>query len=111
MAALTVERSGTLPRAATVRVSERQLMDALIEAARWRGWLVYHTHDSRHSTAGFPDLVMLRGDRCVVVECKAAHGKLSKAQQAWHLAFLAAGIPAYVIHPSDQDWFMAEVLV
>jgi hypothetical protein len=32
--------------------------------------LLYHTFDSQHSAAGFPDLVMARGRRLVAAELK-----------------------------------------
>ena len=41
-------------------MTETQLQSAIIELARLTGWLVYHTHDSRHSAKGFPDLCMVR---------------------------------------------------
>ena len=41
------------------RQTEDQWQSAVIEYARLMGWLVYHTHDSRHSEKGFPDLVLV----------------------------------------------------
>jgi len=45
--------------------------------------LVYHTHDSRHSAAGFPDLVILLPGKLIFAELKAEGKELSEDQQAW----------------------------
>ena len=41
-------------------MSERDFQGQVISMAEALGWLVYHTYDSRHSKAGFPDLNMVR---------------------------------------------------
>ena len=43
-----------------VGLTEADVQRGLIEAAQTGGWLVYHTHDSRRSRKGFPDLVLVR---------------------------------------------------
>ena len=83
-------------------MSEKALQDAVIELARWRGWLVYHTHDSRRSEPGFPDLTMVRGTRLGFVELKSAKGKLSEAQHDWLAALMFAGAWVRIWRP--QDW-------
>lgn len=64
-------------------MTERQLQDAIVEMARLLGWLAYHTFDSRHSAAGFPDLVLLRGHQLIFAELKSETGRLSPEQDAW----------------------------
>jgi hypothetical protein len=49
--------------AGPILMSERVFMEAVLEQARWRGWLCYHTHDSRRSPEGFPDVIAVRGER------------------------------------------------
>ena len=51
-------------------MSEAQFQKIVEGYAKVMGWLYYHTQDSRRSQPGFPDLVMLRGDRQVVAELK-----------------------------------------
>lgn len=56
------------------------------ESAGWQ--LVYHTWNSRHSAAGFPDLVMVKGKRLIFAELKMnlprkPKGKLSSHQEEW----------------------------
>jgi hypothetical protein len=56
----------------------------VIEAAASLGWgLIYHTHDSRRSQKGFPDLVMVRGTRLLFVELKRVGEKPRVEQVAW----------------------------
>lgn len=85
-----------------VRVTEKQWMQRVVDLAHLRRWFGYHTYDSRRSQPGFPDLVLLRGPRCVVAELKSETGRLTTAQQAWLTAFRQ--IPALEVHlwrPSD----------
>lgn len=63
--------------------TEKQFMGAVLQYARLHGWRAYHTHDSRRSAAGFPDLVLVRGGRCVFAELKVAGGRFSLAQEIW----------------------------
>jgi hypothetical protein len=71
-------------------MSEAELQAAVIDLARRLGWLVYHTHDSRRSPAGFPDLVCVR-DRVIYIELKTEKGGLSEEQSQWLLWLDMAG--------------------
>jgi hypothetical protein len=82
--------------------TEKQFMAAVIETAQMLGWLVYHTHDSRHSAAGFPDLVLVR-DRVVFAELKAEKEKISDEQEAWLAALGFAGAEVFCWRPSDWE--------
>lgn len=62
---------------------EKHFQQLVVECARLLGWRVYHTHDSRRSEAGFPDLVLVRGTRLLFVELKANDGRLDGAQAVW----------------------------
>jgi hypothetical protein len=65
------------------RVTERQLMEWTVEAARTFDWLAYHTFDSRRSARGFPDLVLARERRLIFAELKSARGRLTPEQARW----------------------------
>lgn len=66
-------------------MSEKDLQSTLVQAAGLTGWLVYHTHDSRRSAPGFPDLVLVHADRSQLafIECKTEKGKVSEHQKRW----------------------------
>jgi Holliday junction resolvase len=66
-----------------LQLSEKELQQRIIDRARALGWLVYHTYNSRHSAAGFPDLVLARDGRVLFVEVKSEKGRLTKAQKEW----------------------------
>ena len=86
------------------RITERTLQDAIVECARALGWThVYHTWLAAHSTPGFPDLVLLRPPRLLVIECKTERGKVSEAQHDWLAAFTACGVEATIARPAD--WY------
>lgn len=87
-------------------ITEKQVQEAIVKAARLHNWHCYHTFDSRRSEPGFPDLVLIRGDRCLVAEIKGPKGHVSPAQATWIDAFQKAGIEAYLLYPDDQDWFI-----
>lgn len=87
-----------------VEITEKQFMESVIELAKTCGWpCIYHTHDSRRSSAGFPDLVLIRPPRIIFAEFKKdAKAKTTDAQDLW-LAALAGcpGVEAYVWRPDD----------
>jgi hypothetical protein len=64
-------------------VTEAELQQAIVDAAGLFGWLAYHTHDSRHSAAGFPDLVLVKPPRLIFAELKTETGRPSPAQLTW----------------------------
>jgi hypothetical protein len=66
----------------TVEPTEKQFMATVIEAAQTLGWLVYHTHDSRRSESGFPDLVGVRRDRILFIEVKPRRGDSARSRSA-----------------------------
>jgi hypothetical protein len=82
-------------------VTEKEFMAAVLELARVSGWRAYHTHDSRRSEPGFPDLVMVRDGSLLFVELKVDRGVLSPAQREWVDALRGAGADVRIWWPSD----------
>jgi VRR-NUC domain len=95
-----VERphAAALPREAE---GEKAFLARVQALAGSLGWLTYHTHDSRKSPPGFPDLVLVR-DRVVFAELKTDAGRLTDEQQEWLDRLGAAGAEVYVWRP--RDW-------
>lgn len=82
--------------------TEEQFQQQIITMAKLNGWRCYHTHDSRHSEAGFPDLVMVRKPRLIVAELKRQDGRLRPAQAEWMDLFRAVpGVEVHLWRPSD----------
>lgn len=83
------------------------------QLARARGWLVYHAPDNRPVLGrggkryvqavepGFPDLVLVRGDRVLFRELKTETGRVRPEQKKWLAALEAAGCDVAVWRPSD----------
>jgi hypothetical protein len=90
---------------------ERDLMAEVRHIATGFGWRVYHTHDSRRSTAGFPDLVLVRGSRLVFAELKSLKGIVEPEQREW-LDDLARvkGVEVWLVRPAADYSELVESL-
>jgi hypothetical protein len=60
----------------------------------------YHTHDSRRSDPGFPDVVAV-GAGLVFAELKSQRGQLAPEQRQWAAALRKAGQAWYLWRPAD----------
>lgn len=88
-------------------VTEAEFQRRVMREAKRRGWLAYHTHDSRRSEPGFPDLVMLRAGRLLFAELKSAAGAPTDAQAEWLAALRAVeGAEVYLWRPADWPQIM-----
>lgn len=83
--------------------SEKEWQDEVIKAATLGGWAYYHTHDSRRSVAGFPDLVLVRVPELVVAELKTVKGRIRPEQQEWLDGLAACGIETHLWRPGQLD--------
>jgi|SRR5215471_6112510 len=99
---MTIESQHPIPP----QMSERDLQASVIQLARLLHLLTYHTHDSRHSAAGFPDLVIV-GRSVLFVELKSASGLLTKAQAAWRDALRDTGAAWAEWRP--RDWYSGDI--
>jgi hypothetical protein len=87
----------------TTTVTEKQLQSDIIRIAKAAGWKVYHTHDSRRSEFGFPDLTMVRRGRLIFAEIKRELGKPTPEQSEWLEALsVVPRIEVFIWRP--QDW-------
>jgi hypothetical protein len=64
-------------------MNEETFQEQVLELAQLYGWRSYHTFDSRRSTAGFPDLVLVRPPELLFVELKSDDGRVRVEQDAW----------------------------
>jgi hypothetical protein len=110
-----------MPRAAAVKapqVSEAEWQQQVVDLAKICGWRVLHVYALRRAgsyrtpttTVGWPDLVLVRGERMIVAELKTQKGKLSAEQQGWLDALaLVEGVQVFVWRPADQEEVITEL--
>jgi hypothetical protein len=88
-------------------LTEKQFQQQVVDYARLCGWHVHFTWGSIHSPAGFPDLVLVRGDQLRFVELKSAKGKLTQPQEEWlRVLRQVREVKAGVVWP--KDWAQLE---
>ena len=88
-----------------------ELVHPLMEAFQQCGWWVHHEEDSRRdvrSDNGFPDIVAIKHDNGIIVECKLDGEELRADQARWlhGLHYLTVLVPYFwvcVWHLSDYD--------
>lgn len=102
-------------RASTAKaMSEDALLAQVRRLATDLGWMTYHTHDSRRSESGFPDLVLVhpRQGRILFRELKRMTGRVSADQKTFLDALQAVGQDAGVWRPDDllEERILAELL-
>ena len=73
----------------------------VVDLAKLHGWEVWHTHDSRRSREGWPDLAIVRGGRALFREIKRGGQMPSQHQRRCLHMLEAAGLDADVWRPSD----------
>lgn len=92
-------------------MTERDLLDAVRDACCWSGLLCYHTHDSRRSERGFPDVVIVGTRGLLFRELKSERGRLTAEQRQWLDRLNQAGADAAVWRPSDWPTLIIAELV
>lgn len=97
-------------RISALPVAESDWQTTVVDTASRGGWMHYHTHDSRHSVAGFPDLTLVRVPEIIYAELKTETGTVSAAQRLWLDALAACGAEVYVWRPSDFAEVSARLL-
>lgn len=82
-------------------ITERSFQASVIEICKLLSIAWYHTHDSRRSNRGWPDLAMVGKRGFITRELKTASGRLTTEQQYWGLMLRAAGVSWDVWRPAD----------
>lgn len=91
-------------------MKEKDFQQQIVDLAHATNWLCYHTHDSRRSEPGFPDLVLVHAERAVTLfrELKLhpdtqKRGRPTPEQTQWLSALTEAGNDAKLWRPGDWD--------
>ena len=87
-------------------MTEAELLANVRELCAWLHLEAYHTHDSRRSDSGFPDLVIV-GRAVLWRELKSDRGRLSLDQHRWREHLTAAGADWGIWRPAD--WMSGEI--
>lgn len=101
-------------------MTEAELLEGVLKLARMYGWRAAHFRPCQTGRgwrtpvqadgAGFPDLILVRGDRVIAAELKRELAPQPAVEQwAWLDALAGAGVPSFVWRPSSIDR-IAEVL-
>lgn len=72
-------------------VRESDIQAAIRDYLRWTGWYVIRHHQTLGSHKGLSDLQAVKNGRTLYIEVKTPQGRLSKHQEAFRDAILAAG--------------------
>jgi hypothetical protein len=97
-------------------MSEAQLQEHVIEAARINGWLIHHVRPAWtakgyrtpvQGDVGFVDLVLLHWRKGIIfAELKRQKGRLGPRQRDWLdglAAYASDRVGVYLVRPSDID--------
>lgn len=81
-------------------MTEKEFQSEVLDLAKMYRWRAYHTHDSRRSEPGFPDLVLLRPPVILFVELKTEKGRVTPEQAAFLGLLRACGQETRLWRPS-----------
>lgn len=85
-----------------VEQREIDFLRHVLAYAKARGWLTYHTHISKRSTEGWPDVVFAKPGRLVIAELKREKGgRVTPAQREWLAVLRTVLSDVYLWRPSD----------
>ncbi len=99
-----------------IKITEAEFQQTIIDAAHLFGWRVAHFRPARvlvngqetyrtavsADGAGFPDLILVKPPRLLVVEIKSDRGRLSFKQEEWFVDFMQCGIECHIWKPRDN---------
>ena len=102
----------TRTRQPSLEADEAAFQDKVVAFAKEAGWMVQHSYRGRvgkgawrtPATVGFPDLLLLKPHRLVVLELKMPGNHASDEQNRWISRFQTIeGCEAYVVYPKHWE--------
>jgi hypothetical protein len=90
-------------------MTEWQFHGLVVEAAELYGWIAVHFRQMVGNPSGWPDLVLIRGERTLFRELKTDRGKVSRRQEEWLDRLAGVGADVAVWRPCDWDEIVAEL--
>lgn len=93
--------------------TEHDFTNQVLQLAKLYGWRSAHFRPARTAKGwrtavsgdgkGFPDLILVKGQRLIVAELKMARGKWTIEQMDWMKAFENAGVKVFCWRPDDFE--------
>lgn len=93
------------------QMTERDFQRSMIDLAHMLGWRVAHFRPAKTAKgwrtpveadgAGWPDLILCRGDRIIAAELKAGRNKTTAQQDDWLARLAATGVEVFVWRPEN----------
>ena len=95
-------------RGAPPAVTESKVQRSVEGLLTQLGWRWTHNSDSRRARGhrGVPDILAVRGDCILFVECKRSGGKFGPGQEEWLRALKIGGAETYVVSPDNFAAFV-----
>lgn len=90
-------------------MSEAAFQQQIKKTCEWMNLAVYHTHDSRRSQPGFPDLVIAGANGVLYRELKTETGRVTPMQQYWLDLLVEGGADAAVWRPHQMNFILVEL--
>ena len=85
-------------------MTEAELQQTILDAAELSGWLAFHDNDSRRNVPGFPDLVLVKPPRVVLLELKSEVGRIRPEQHVWMDALSRCDtVASAIVRPEHLD--------
>lgn len=96
-------------------MTEKLWQGQVEQIAELHGWRVYHAPDNRpvraasgrtyvqKVNAGFPDLVLVKPPRLLMIELKTTTGRVSPEQKEWLRDLDQSGVEVAVWRPADLN--------
>jgi hypothetical protein len=81
--------------------TEKEFQRQVVQLARLLGWMAYHTYDSRRSTPGFPDLVLVKPPKVIFAELKVGRRRPTVPQLVWLQSLASSGQDVRLWRPTD----------
>jgi hypothetical protein len=91
-------------------LGEDPFLRQILQLAKLYRWYAYHTHDSRHSEKGWPDLALLKRGVLILAEVKKQDGEVTPEQEA--VIALLRQVPGIIVEVwRPSDWLHIQQLL
>ena len=98
---MTARKPRSIPRDPRLEMSEDALEEHVRRLCKDLGVVRVHHRDSRQTTSGWPDDVLLGPGGCLFRELKRQDGRATGTQEAMLAALIVAGQDAAIWRPED----------